>query len=599
MDSFVLIFFFLFASRFFQMLHPKTIHFPSGYPISRSPPVFVCASPGPDPYRSLDNVYEELGPRDSDIESEPRVQSDDDFAEDELSLNGGAAQPYHISSTVQDGVLATANNTSIPMATSTSTCAAISQTIPSISSLYNECMNSGATGNHNSDNNNGDNSHTNGNPNEMERNSNDRHSLLSSSSSSASTAPVNDGAAGNSNSSFSSGPTRIASPDSGLALRNRTKRLRNGGKMTPSPNELPTNRNNAHENGSHDDTSSESNHLMTQHPYFNHQSQNYNQYRSNNNVELSHSNSNNSSISNQMNSVNNNVNSRNGSGAISTNGAQINGTNTDVERHNQINKQLSASEHPMIPKFGGNRSAVPTNYQSQMAQEQMISTIFPGRLINSNSNLNNYNRHQMQNQYYSPSDNIRCSANSNSRSRTNPRSSRHRATGNTLPYSYQNDNTYSYAEPVFHEDMASACAPPLHGGYRTISTSNRRPYHANHHSSPYMPNYQNFNERDARHARNRNHIGIPSTSTEMGHIQPIYSHDSSFGSDSGYSQYTHNSRSKSDGSNSAHSASSTNGNHATATLSNMFSWARRKEQQQQSNRNKTGNAKSIPPMRSS
>lgn len=576
------------------MLHPKTIHFPSGYPISRSPPVFVCASPGPDPYRSLDNVYEELGPRDSDIESEPRVQSDDDFAEDELSLNGGAAQPYHISPSVQDGVLATAN-TSIPMATSTSTCAAISQTIPSISSLYNECLNStGNANNHSSDNNNGDNSHMNGNPNEIERSSNDRHSLISSSSSSASTAPVNDGAAGNSNSSFSSGPTRIASPDSGLALRNRTKRMRNGGKMTPSPSELPTNR--MHENGSHDDTSSESNHLMNQHPYFNHQSQNYNQYRSNNNVELSHSNSNNSSISNQMNSVNNNVNSRNGSGAMS-NGGQINGAHSDVERHNQINKQLSSSEHPMVPKFGGNRSAVPTNYQSQMAQEQMISTIFPGRLINSNSNLNNYNRIQMQNQYYSPSDNIRCPTNSNSRSRTNPRSSRHRPTGNLLPYSYQNDNTYSYAEPVFHEDMASACAPPLHGGYRTISTSNRRPYHSNQHSSLYMPNYQNFNDRDQRHARSRNHIAIASTSTEMGHIQPIYSHDSSFGSDSGYSQYTHNSRSKSDGSNSAHSGSS-NGNNTSATLANMFSWARRKEQQQQSNRNKN-NGKSIPPMRSS
>lgn len=576
------------------MLHPKTIHFPSGYPISRSPPVFVCQSPGPDPYRSLDNVYEELGPRDSDIESEPRVHSDDDFAEDELSLNGGAAQPYHISPTVQDGVLATAN-TSIPMATSTSTCAAISQTIPSISSLYNECLNSAS--NANGENNNGENSQLNGNPNEMERSSNDRHSLISSSSSSTSTAPVNDGAAANSNSSFSSGPTRIASPDSGLALRNRTKRLRNG-KMTSSPSELAT-PNRMHENGSIDESSSESNHLMNpQHPYYNHQGQNhsYNQYRSNNNIELSHSNSNNSSISNQLNSVNNNVNSRNGSGAMSNNGP-LNGTNGDVERHNHINKQLSTAEHP---KFGGNRS-VPTNYQNQMANhnEQMISTIFPGRIINCNSNLNNHNRIQMQNQYYSPSDNIRCSANNSSRSRTNPRSSRHRNSGNTLPYSYQNDNTYSYAEPVFHEDLASACAPPLLGGYRTISTtSNRRPcYTNNQHSSPYMPNYQNYSERgDPRQSRSRNHIGVPSTSTDMGHIQPIYSHDSSFGSDSGYSQYTHNSRSKSDGSNSAHSGSS-NGNNAT-TLSNMFSWARRKEQQQQSNRNKL-NGKPVPPMRNS
>lgn len=294
---------------------------------------------------------------------------------------------------------------------------------------------------------------------------------------------------------------------------------------------------------------------------------------------------------------------------------QMNGsTNGDVERHNQINKQLSSAELSIHPKFGGNRSTAPTNYQSQMANhnEQMISTIFPGRLINSNTNLNSYNRVQLQNQYYAPSDNIRCSAGNggsssnnscSNRSRTNPRSSRHRNSGNTMPYSYQNDNTYSYAEPVFREDLASVCAPPLLGGYRTISTSNRRPYHSNtHHSSPYMPNYQNFSERDHRHSRGRNH-GMPSTSTAMndvGHIQPIYSHDSSFGSDSGYSQYT---RSKSDGSNSAHSGSS-NGN--SSTLSHMFSWARRKEQQQQhqqppppqSIRNKI-NGKSAPPMRNS
>ncbi|XP_058055676.1 hornerin [Anopheles bellator] len=91
-------------------LHAKQIHYPSGYPMPRSPPLFICSSPGPDPYRSHDNVYEELehghlhhhhhhhphhlqqqqqqsvGGRDTD--SEPPIQSDDDFAEDELSLPG-------------------------------------------------------------------------------------------------------------------------------------------------------------------------------------------------------------------------------------------------------------------------------------------------------------------------------------------------------------------------------------------------------------------------------------------------------------------------------------------------------------------------------
>ena len=57
--------------------------------MTRSPPFLVSSSPGPDPYRSNDNVYEELGPgRDSDGESEPPMHSDDDFAEDELSLPG-------------------------------------------------------------------------------------------------------------------------------------------------------------------------------------------------------------------------------------------------------------------------------------------------------------------------------------------------------------------------------------------------------------------------------------------------------------------------------------------------------------------------------
>lgn len=58
--------------------------------MTRSPPFLVSSSPGPDPYRSNDNVYEELGPGrvDSDAESEPALHSDDDFAEDELSLPG-------------------------------------------------------------------------------------------------------------------------------------------------------------------------------------------------------------------------------------------------------------------------------------------------------------------------------------------------------------------------------------------------------------------------------------------------------------------------------------------------------------------------------
>lgn len=87
------------------MLHSKALHYPSGYPMTRSPPLFVCSSPGPDPYRSHDNVYEELGPpRDSDAESDIALHSDDDFAEDESSLPGERSvnklSPHEVTPTV-------------------------------------------------------------------------------------------------------------------------------------------------------------------------------------------------------------------------------------------------------------------------------------------------------------------------------------------------------------------------------------------------------------------------------------------------------------------------------------------------------------------
>lgn len=67
------------------------IHYPSGYPMTPDPPVFLCSSPGPDPYCSQDlynPVYEELSDADSDAGGAPG--SEDDFAEDELSLAGEA-----------------------------------------------------------------------------------------------------------------------------------------------------------------------------------------------------------------------------------------------------------------------------------------------------------------------------------------------------------------------------------------------------------------------------------------------------------------------------------------------------------------------------
>ncbi|XP_018328948.1 uncharacterized protein LOC108739521 [Agrilus planipennis] len=73
------------------------VHYPSGYPMSQHPPVFLCSSPGPDPYCSQDlynPVYEEL----SDAESEitPTHHSEDEFAEDELSLGDHAERHLNI-----------------------------------------------------------------------------------------------------------------------------------------------------------------------------------------------------------------------------------------------------------------------------------------------------------------------------------------------------------------------------------------------------------------------------------------------------------------------------------------------------------------------
>ncbi|GJQ66076.1 hypothetical protein Trydic_g4161 [Trypoxylus dichotomus] len=72
-------------------------HFPSGYPMSNHPPVFLCSSPGPDPYSSQDlynPVYEELS--DADSELAPAPHSEDEFAEDELSLGGEAERRLHL-----------------------------------------------------------------------------------------------------------------------------------------------------------------------------------------------------------------------------------------------------------------------------------------------------------------------------------------------------------------------------------------------------------------------------------------------------------------------------------------------------------------------
>ncbi|GFG30910.1 hypothetical protein Cfor_03227, partial [Coptotermes formosanus] len=93
-----------------EMIDVKSgANYNSGFPVLGNPSVFICPPPRPDPYTSQDlynPVYEELsngsGDRgESDPDSEgaaPAPASEDEFAEDELSLGGeceAGCQPGH------------------------------------------------------------------------------------------------------------------------------------------------------------------------------------------------------------------------------------------------------------------------------------------------------------------------------------------------------------------------------------------------------------------------------------------------------------------------------------------------------------------------
>lgn len=87
------------------MLQPKTVHYPSGFPMPQTPPVFVCSSPGPDPYESNDNLYEELDQPDSHSVRSHRDRSlpQTDRASDHLNSSAETAS-------VTDETLTARNN---------------------------------------------------------------------------------------------------------------------------------------------------------------------------------------------------------------------------------------------------------------------------------------------------------------------------------------------------------------------------------------------------------------------------------------------------------------------------------------------------------
>jgi hypothetical protein len=75
------------------MLQPKTVHYPSGFPMPQTPPVFVCSSPGPDPYESNGNLYEELDQPDSytTMSQHDRSLPQTDRASDHLNSSADTA----------------------------------------------------------------------------------------------------------------------------------------------------------------------------------------------------------------------------------------------------------------------------------------------------------------------------------------------------------------------------------------------------------------------------------------------------------------------------------------------------------------------------
>lgn len=430
---------------FLQMLHPKALHYPSGFPMPRSPPLFICSSPGPDPYRSHDNVYEELEHR-PDSDSERAHHSDDEFAEDELSLPG--ERSFQKSS---------------PDATTVAT-------------IYQERSNSSSNGAGSSSANEPVEP-----PYTIERNRNERNSLLSSSSSG------NDNHSGGSNNtgrqirnSNSSSDCGGSNSNNGLSLGLFRCRSSNNNSVnsknncvsrqkipnTFSADEMPTNGDpsvSSPMSGTdipptiYDDRS-----LMSLPPSYSSGSVNNNSgVNSNNQLP-----NNNTSSSNTVNNVNNNNNNRVNNFYGPVDDREL----SEVERRNRINSQLSS--HP-------------------------VATIFRER---GNSRVPHHH-------HVNPN---RC--------RTNPRSLDRRRYINPQTLNNPPDPNYLYQEPIFHEGMLyDAClSHPYSTPYQILPTEFSTFRHAPSHSLP--PNNGGQNNSMA-----------------------VYSRDSSFGSDSGYSHNTQNS----------------------------------------------------------
>ncbi|XP_070504542.1 myb-like protein D, partial [Chironomus tepperi] len=486
-----------------EMLHSKGIHYPGGYPIQGTPPLFICSSPGPEPYRSNDNVYEELEHRGNNRyqNCDRQMHSDEDFAEDELSLPG---------------------DRSLNKSSSENT---------TVATIYQE-HGAGST------------SSNNGNETSaiyMERNRLERNSLLSSASS-------ND----NSNNNFSN-VMRPNMKNSSSTNESNSRRMHHHNlyhNTLNSQNNDKNGNNNVNNNSNSNSSMSNFFRFRTSRPSngcsSSGKSKNNNHHHrsgggktnnfSMNNLNSSGcdeiplssyhvggssssaaSNSDPISCSSNANHIDGDTNNNSNNGGNSGRNNYY-GIDSEVERRNRINAQLSAATPTLnVATIFRDRNSM-RNYHHN---HQNIN--------NNNNNSSNTTETRANANYYVPQQHIMMMAanrnDANNRlSRTNPRTDRRQNNNNNNNNSSNNSNNnnlnnndeYLYHEPVYHDNV-------VYDPYIISSDNRNQIYH-----QPYMlPEFTTF--------RNCNNLNNPQ--------QPLYNSSTTgaMNSDSGYSQNTQNS----------------------------------------------------------
>lgn len=455
------------------MLQPKLpVNINNQYPMSRSPPMFDSSSPGPDPYHSLQslhNVYEELHPtQDSDADSEFRGHSDDDFAEDELSLAG--------------------ETTAVLMATSTSTSASTPNHPDSASGGQSSAL---IPANYTESN---INYRRNDAASAVTAASNiERDSVLSLTSTNE-----RNGAGDSSTSSrSSSGATRISrnaheAGTNGPFVRGNSKTLNNHRDINNTPDRigLAHNFNQYHNHVNNGNGSGVGGAVSSSTSSSNNKRMNSNRINNNTMANTMHHHHHHS---HQHQQANNNVRTSKSRDNI-CGGGGASCVECRVERQNAVNRQMSSTMHNKKRTNGAGHERIDPHHGG-------ISTIFHGRTMNGNNGHFGYPQEQ-QHQW----------TNGNHRMRTMPYATTNVATAT-------HDPAYDYAQPVFHEGLL------YDSGFAADVGRLQQPMDRNLDCSYIAPEYTSLGS------------SASGMSVTGGHLpQNIYSRDSSFGSDSGYSR---------------------------------------------------------------